>query len=428
MERAARSAGPSPAPVTAAAPDADAVLATHRMRLQDSGAQPSAADLHADGLPGDLVTDDILGACMPAEPLRPNGAAALTQHEIEGFLSDRPLPAEDACGDGHVNDEFIFDLIARLEAGNDAAAPPAGVPVVASGVPDLSHAELDEMLRDEFLEEEGGEGVTADDLMEFSRSIADDTIDDLVDDDDDVCSAPAPRGDEASSAPPPVNGEGRGGGGASTSGSAARARRSRGRARAVGAKRTRRKALPAALVSMIEAGGESASRVRAALVRSQRARKQNVQRAKRVKQSFLAGAERAADGDDAPGDATQSSAKQGSKPEVVRRAPLTMGERLASLHQGVLEARKEWHERVNLLQMLLQSQAKRKGADAPVRPNDDVRLRAQRRGVEQATQAVLAASGALLLARAELRVSKLPEEAVYSCDVEGKMQARLRCS
>ena len=426
---------PPALPVTAASdpaqPAVHTVLATHHERLRGSGAQPSAAHAAAQGALDDMAidADDILGSCLASEqPPRSNGAAALTQREIDGFLSDHPLPV-DADGDGHANDDFIFDLISRLEAGDDdTLAPPGGARAAGGDVPDLSHAEIDDMLREEsFLGEDGSEGITADDLMEFSRSIADDAIDDLVDDDDDgdVCSsAAASRGDEASSVPRPLNGAGR-----NCSGTVApevTARPRHGRARAAGAKRTRRRALPAALVSMIEAGGEGASRVRAALVRSQRARKQNTQRAKRVKQSFLAGAAAAASegtpAADAPVADAQSPAKAVNKPEVVRRAPLTVGERLASLHQGVLEARKEWHERVNLLQMLLQSNAKRKGAAAAA-PND-VRLRAQRRGVEQATQAVLAASGALLLARAELQVSKLPEEGVYSCDVDGKMQVR----
>jgi hypothetical protein len=376
---------------------------------------------------------DILD-CFAGEPLLASAVGEVfSQQIIDDFLSEQPNGPFSEIKYAHVqNDDFLQNLMKELE--NSAPGPHTpGEPDLDLGQAkhEVSQAQLQQAVlagQDNILDGDAGKSIAIDDFLEFSRSIADDTVDDLLDEAMSTA-GDAPASKNNNSAEKPRNGAAHRSRATASTSAAPTAKRGRGRrqgnaggVRSPGARRVRRQVLPEVLVNMIRSGRVPAARVKAAMAASERARHQRVERAQRVKKSFLAGAEGTTkDAQDAP----ESPRVQSSKPEVVRRAPVTAAERLWSLYQTLVEARKEWHVRVNLLQMLLQSRKNGKNRGGML-GSDDARLQAQRKGVQQAAEDVLEASGALLLARVELRIGWLPEETVYCCQVEGKFQVMVQ--
>jgi hypothetical protein len=181
-----------------------------------------------------------------------------------------------------------------------------------------------------------------------------------------------------------------------------------------------RRAAPEALVRMLKARGTSAAQVRAALARAPQRRKLLAVRSQRVRDSFLSGAEAAMNdrrSRQGSGDGEVAAVQLAPRPEVVRRAPQTPEERLASLYQALVEARKAWEENTALLRMML-------GARVRNRSGQDARIAQLRAQVAEEASSILEASGALLLARVQLGVGKLPEQQVYHCTVDGTKQVR----
>jgi hypothetical protein len=435
-----------------------AVLGTHMLRLRGSGAaprssspQPMPSPQHLPrkcqphhgaltNLEPELLGDapnDALDSFADETMLAPVDVEAFTQQMIDDFLSKQPEGiSSDFIDSGAPNDDFLASLMNELEG----HAPPLHMsegPKVRQNLPEISQAELESMLSGQnyLLDGRAGDSIAVDDFLEFSRSIADDTLDDLLDDEAMSTAGDAPPSRKGHSTEKARNGAAHDGGEATASTTAqSPAKRFRNRkhadaadAKSLGGRRVRRRVLPEELVKMIRSGRVPVARVKAAMAGSERARHQSAQRAQRVKMSFLA----CTDGPNnsaAKGSLDESSGKQSNKPEVVRRAPVTVAERLRSLYQKLVEARKEWDRRANLMQMLLQSQkkgGKRRGsgnAGTAQSQSDDARLQAQHKGMQQAAEDVLEASGALLLARVELRIGRIPEETVYCCQVEGKFQ------
>jgi hypothetical protein len=345
------------------------------------------------------------------------GSEAFSHHEIDTFLSGLPMDGALGASDerSHQNDDIIQQVM--LELDSHAAHQPGQTAGSHDDIPGMDAAALDSLLEESgmFLLEDGG--ISIDDLVDFGPNNPAVSLNAAcaVDTSPEAPSASTPADGMPAEAIPssPVRA-------ARLASHPKQARACIASPSAKKGSRARSKQLPQALVTMLKAGGAHASQVRAAIACSQKRRGRAVERSQRVNDSFLTVADpvHPPAGALAPagrGNGAARAAKGVSKPEVVKRAPLTVQERLNSLYQSLVEARKEWDEKANLLKMLLSS-GKCDGAQG------DRRLIQLRCVVQQAADHILEASGRLLLERVELRIGRLPEQQVYYCKVEGKQQ------
>eukprot|EP00892_Ulva_mutabilis_P005535 jgi/Ulvmu1/3353/UM156_0010.1 len=161
------------------------------------------------------------------------------------------------------------------------------------------------------------------------------------------------------------------------------------------------------LVRLMRSGKMSANRVRSAISRSSQRRIQVSERSKRVNDSFLSfdsayDVRAPSHGLHAPPSASLN------QPEVMRKAPMTVGQRVERLEQNVIAAKQEWESKYRVLMMVEDGVQSCVGSE-----NVDSRHVQHKAAVDAAAQKVLEASGDLLLAQVEQGMAKLPGDQIY---------------